>query len=176
MVVPLRECLYLEPLLQKGRVQATSLQPYLSAISNCLEDMGLPGPAKGCSVTRAVKGMARLQVEASELAGITVTEHTWLSAEHVRTVHDATLTLEPDDSEQLRWLRACMYVVLAFISFGRPDTGMSLQRENVLTDGDGVTVVLAREKGKNHRLKKRRLSIPWWRVERLREFLEFWTK
>ncbi|KAK3287610.1 hypothetical protein CYMTET_4891 [Cymbomonas tetramitiformis] len=113
--------------------------------------------------------MTRLQVAASEATGVIVTERTWLPAKHVRTVHDAALTLEPEDQDQIRWLQACTYVMLAFVSFGRPATGTSLQQENVLMDEDGVTVVLNREKGKNHKLKKRQLSIPWWGVERLRE-------
>eukprot|EP00854_Cymbomonas_tetramitiformis_P009988 gene9988-biopygen10208 len=156
-------------LLDRGGIQATSLQPYLSAINNYHEDIGWPGPAKGRSVSRAVKGMTRLQVAASEATGVIVTERTWLPAKHVRTVHDAALTLEPEDQDQIRWLQACTYVMLAFVSFGRPATGTSLQQENVLMDEDGVTVVLNREKGKNHKLKKRQLSIPWWGVERLRE-------
>ncbi|KAK3237127.1 hypothetical protein CYMTET_52793 [Cymbomonas tetramitiformis] len=57
-----------------------------------------------------------------------------------------------------------------------PDTGTSLQQENVLMIEDGETVVLTREKGKNHKLKKRQLSIPWWGVEQLRELLELWTR
>ncbi|KAK3287560.1 hypothetical protein CYMTET_4938 [Cymbomonas tetramitiformis] len=115
------------------------------------------------------------QVAASEAAGITMTERIWLPAKHVRTVHDAAFTPEPEDGDQLGWLRACTYVVLAFISFGRPDTGTPLQQENVLTNEEGVTVVLTREKGRNHRLKKRQLSI-WWGMERLRELLELWTR
>ncbi|KAK3259731.1 hypothetical protein CYMTET_31282 [Cymbomonas tetramitiformis] len=135
--------LYLAMLLGRGGIQATSLQPCLSAINNYPEDMGLPGPAKGRSVSRAVKGMARLQVAASEATGVTVTERTWLPARH-----------------------AC----------ARPATGTSLQQENVLMNEDCVTVVLTREKGRNHKLKKRQLSIPWWGVERLRELLELWTR
>eukprot|EP00854_Cymbomonas_tetramitiformis_P034273 gene34273-biopygen23528 len=109
--------LYLATLLHSGGIRATSLQPYLSAINNYHEDMGWSGPAKGISVTRAVTGIT-----------------------HVRTVHDAGLTLEPENRDQIRWLQACTYVVLAFISFGRPDTGTSLQQENVMMDEDGVTV------------------------------------
>ncbi|KAK3266272.1 hypothetical protein CYMTET_25089 [Cymbomonas tetramitiformis] len=179
----LRECwreetvrLYLAMLLDRGGIRATSLQPYLSAINNYHEDMGWPGPAKGRSVSRAVKGMARLQVAASEATGVTVAERTWLPAKHVGTVHEAALTLEPEDRDHIRWLQAYTYVMLAFVSFGRPDTGTSLQQENVLMDEDGVTVALTREKVKNHKLKKRQLSILWWGVERLRELLELWTR
>ena len=54
--------LYIAHMLDKGTVQASNMQPYLSAINNYHEDMGFPGPAKGRAVSRAVKGMARLQV------------------------------------------------------------------------------------------------------------------
>ncbi|KAK3272258.1 hypothetical protein CYMTET_19436 [Cymbomonas tetramitiformis] len=89
--------------------------------------------------------MVRLQVAASEATSVTVTERTWLPAKHVRTVNDAALTLEPDDRDQIQWLQACTYVVLAFVSFDRPDTGTSLQQENVLMNQDDVTVVLTLE-------------------------------
>ncbi|KAK3248602.1 hypothetical protein CYMTET_41943 [Cymbomonas tetramitiformis] len=169
-------CLYIAAVLERGSIQATSMQPYLSAINNYHEDMGYPGPAKGRWVSRAVKAMARLQVAAAQEAGETVSERTWLPAKHVRTVHEAALTLVPDDEEQLRLLRAYTFVLLSFLSFGRPDTCSSLQQENVMTDNDGVTIILTREKGRNHVLKKRRLSIPWWGVELLWELLELWVR
>ncbi|KAK3241861.1 hypothetical protein CYMTET_48407 [Cymbomonas tetramitiformis] len=57
---------YIAALLEKGGIRATSMQPSLSAINNYHEDMGYPGPAKGRGVSRAVKGMARLQVAAAQ--------------------------------------------------------------------------------------------------------------
>ncbi|KAK3289156.1 hypothetical protein CYMTET_3402 [Cymbomonas tetramitiformis] len=61
--------LYIAHLLAKGTVRAASMQPYLSAINNYHEDMGFPGPAKGRGVSRAVKGMASMHVEAAAAAG-----------------------------------------------------------------------------------------------------------
>ncbi|KAK3283877.1 hypothetical protein CYMTET_8442 [Cymbomonas tetramitiformis] len=52
---------YLASLLESGRMQATFLQPYLSAINGYCEELGYEAPAKGRSVTPAVKGMAVLQ-------------------------------------------------------------------------------------------------------------------
>ncbi|KAK3269697.1 hypothetical protein CYMTET_21865 [Cymbomonas tetramitiformis] len=46
--------LYLALVLDRGGIPATSLRPHLLAYH---EDMGFPGPAKGRSVSRAVKGM-----------------------------------------------------------------------------------------------------------------------
>ncbi|KAK3238215.1 hypothetical protein CYMTET_51759 [Cymbomonas tetramitiformis] len=57
--------LYIAHLMSKGTIRAASLQPYLSAVNNYHEDMGFDGPAKGRSVSRAVKGMASLQVAAA---------------------------------------------------------------------------------------------------------------
>eukprot|EP00854_Cymbomonas_tetramitiformis_P034226 gene34226-biopygen21365 len=85
--------LYIAALLERGGIQATSLQPYLSAINNYHEDMGFPGLAKGRAVSRVVKGMAGLQVAASQAAGKNVSERTWLPAKPVRMVHEAALTL-----------------------------------------------------------------------------------
>ncbi|KAK3269957.1 hypothetical protein CYMTET_21619 [Cymbomonas tetramitiformis] len=61
----------------------------------------------------------------------------------------------------------CTYTVLAFAPSGRPDMGTALQRANVLTDEDGAKVVLTKEKGSNHKVPKRRLSIPWWGLEQV---------
>ncbi|KAK3271750.1 hypothetical protein CYMTET_19923 [Cymbomonas tetramitiformis] len=55
--------LYIASLLKDGGIKSASLQPYLSAINNYHEDLRFPGPAKGRSVTRAVKGMATIQAE-----------------------------------------------------------------------------------------------------------------
>eukprot|EP00854_Cymbomonas_tetramitiformis_P011378 gene11378-biopygen11677 len=132
-------------------IEATSMQPYLSAINNYHEDMGLSGLVKGRSVTYAVKGMARLRVAASEATGVTVTEHTLLPAKHVRTVHDAALTLEQENRDQIRWLRACTHVALALISFGRPHMGTPLQQKNVLMDEEGMRPGSVRHRGGPHR-------------------------
>ncbi|KAK3287857.1 hypothetical protein CYMTET_4648 [Cymbomonas tetramitiformis] len=61
--------LYIAHLLAKGTVQAASMQLYLSPINNHHEDTGFRGPTKGRGVSRAVKGMASMQVEAAAAAG-----------------------------------------------------------------------------------------------------------
>eukprot|EP00854_Cymbomonas_tetramitiformis_P034342 gene34342-biopygen26299 len=55
--------LYLSFLLKSKTIKSSSLQPYLSAINNYHEDLHYEAPAKGRSVTRAVKGMAVLQAD-----------------------------------------------------------------------------------------------------------------
>ncbi|KAK3277751.1 hypothetical protein CYMTET_14258, partial [Cymbomonas tetramitiformis] len=61
--------LHIANMLSKGTVEANNMQPYLSAINSYHEDMGFTGPAKGRAVSKAVKGMSRLQVQAADAAG-----------------------------------------------------------------------------------------------------------
>ncbi|KAK3258501.1 hypothetical protein CYMTET_32458 [Cymbomonas tetramitiformis] len=166
--------LYIASLLEDGNIQSASLQPYLSAINNYHEDLGFPGPAKGRSVTRAVKGMATIQAELAVQEENIETQRTWLPAAHVRRVHEAALKLNPRSPEELQLLRAFTYVVVAFVTFGRPDTGTSLSRQHVHCGDDEFSVVLLKEKGRRHHRVKRRLTIPWKGVALLKELIEHW--
>ncbi|KAK3267378.1 hypothetical protein CYMTET_24058 [Cymbomonas tetramitiformis] len=166
--------LYIASLLEDGNIQSASLQPYLSAINNYHEDLGFSGPAKGRSVTRAVKGMATIQAELAVQEENIETQRTWLPAAHVRRVHEAALKLNPRSPEELQLLRAFTYVVVAFVTFGRPDTGTSLSRQHVHCGDDEFSVVLLKEKGRRHHRVKRRLTIPWKGVALLKELIEHW--
>ncbi|KAK3288430.1 hypothetical protein CYMTET_4087 [Cymbomonas tetramitiformis] len=166
--------LYIASLLEDGNIQSVSLQPYLSAINNYHEDLGHPGPAKGRSVTRAVKGMATIQAELAVQEQNIETQRTWLPAAHVRRVHEAALKLNPRSPEEPQLLRAFTYVVVAFVTFGRPDTGTSLSRQHVHCGDDEFSVVLLKEKGRRHHRVKRRLTIPWKGVALLKELIEHW--
>ncbi|KAK3261773.1 hypothetical protein CYMTET_29333 [Cymbomonas tetramitiformis] len=166
--------LYIASVLKDGGIKSTSLQPYLSAINNYHEDLRFPGPAKGRSVTRAVKGMATIQAELAVQEENIETQRTWLPATHVRRVHEAALSLTPRSPEELQLLRAFAYVVVAFVTFGRPDTGTSLSRQHVHCGDSEFSVVLLKEKGRRHQLVKRRLCIPWKGVALLKELIEHW--
>ncbi|KAK3235683.1 hypothetical protein CYMTET_54126 [Cymbomonas tetramitiformis] len=56
----------------------------------------------------------------------------------------------------------------------RPQTAML--RESVLRDNNRLSIVLEKEKGKNHLLCKRRLCIPWGGVAKLHELLDRWEQ
>eukprot|EP00854_Cymbomonas_tetramitiformis_P003733 gene3733-biopygen3671 len=168
--------LYVASLLELGTVKGTSLQPYLSAINCFHEDFSFPRPAKGRDVTRAVKGMTVMQTEAAEQRDITETVRTYLPASAVRCVHKAALRLPLATVEQLKLFRACVYVVVAFVTFGKPHTGTAMRRESLLRDGNGLSIVLEKEKGKNHLLCKRRLCIPRAGVAGLHELLIRWEQ
>ncbi|KAK3233421.1 hypothetical protein CYMTET_56282 [Cymbomonas tetramitiformis] len=168
--------LYIAHMLDKGTVQASNMQPYLSAINNYHEDMGFPGPAKGRAISRAVKGMSRLQVQAAEAAGEEQTVRTWLPARHVSAVHEHGLGLEPVGRAATELLRACTYVVFAFVTFGRPETGVSMRREHISITGDDISMVLHKEKGRGHVRLRRRLTIPAAGVAGLVQLLQHWQQ
>ncbi|KAK3240700.1 hypothetical protein CYMTET_49479 [Cymbomonas tetramitiformis] len=108
--------LYIAHILDKGAVQASNMQPYLSAINNYHEDAGIPGPAKGRAVSRAVKGMSYLQVQAADAAGEEQTVRTLLLARHVSAMHAHGLGMEPVGRAATELLRVCAYVVFAFVT------------------------------------------------------------
>ncbi|KAK3242073.1 hypothetical protein CYMTET_48217 [Cymbomonas tetramitiformis] len=168
--------LYIAHMLDKGTVQASNMQPYLSAINNYHEDMGFPGPAKGRAISRAVKGMSRLQVQAAEAAGEEQTVRTWLPARHVSAVHAHGLGLEPVGRAATELLGACTYVVFAFITFGRPEMGISMRRGHIRITGDDISVVLHKEKGRGHVRLRRRLTIPVAGVAGLVQLLQHWQQ
>ncbi|KAK3239637.1 hypothetical protein CYMTET_50449 [Cymbomonas tetramitiformis] len=168
--------LYMAALQKLGTVKGTSLQPYLSAINCFHEDFDYQGPAKGRAVTRVVKGMTAMQTAAAEQQNITETVRIYLPASAVRYVHKAALQLPLATEGQRRLLRACVYVVVAFVTFGRTHIGTAILRESLLRDSNGLSTVLEKEKGKNYLLCKRRLCIPRKGVAELRELLERWEQ
>ncbi|KAK3284556.1 hypothetical protein CYMTET_7796 [Cymbomonas tetramitiformis] len=122
----------------------------------------------------SARGNYAHQEEAAATVGATQIEWTWLPAKHVRTVHEAAMWMPPADqsAEELRWVCASTFMLLAFTSFGRPNTGTALQWEHMLVDDDEVTVVLDKEKGRNHLALKLKLPIPRRGVVQLWELLE----
>ncbi|KAK3263150.1 hypothetical protein CYMTET_28030 [Cymbomonas tetramitiformis] len=63
---------------------------------------------------------------------------------------------------------AYVYTVFAYVTFGRPDTGVAMQREHVSSTEEELSVVLLKVKGRRHQQVKRRLQIPWRGVRGLR--------
>eukprot|EP00854_Cymbomonas_tetramitiformis_P018359 gene18359-biopygen18947 len=152
--------LYIAHMLDKGKVQASNMQPYLAAINNYQEHMGFPGLAKGRAVSRAVKGMSRLQVQAAEAAREEQTVRTWLPSRHVLAGYEHGLGLESVGRTTTEPLRACTYVMFAFVTFGWPETGVSMRREDINITSDDIPVVLHKEKGRGHVRLRRGLTIP----------------
>ncbi|KAK3252466.1 hypothetical protein CYMTET_38229 [Cymbomonas tetramitiformis] len=134
--------------------------------------MGYPGPAKGRSVSRAVMGMSSLQVQVADEQWKDRTVRTWLPLRHVSAVHAHGLGMHPVGRAETELLQACAYVVFAFATFDRPDTGVSMLREHISVTNSIVLVVLHREKGGRHVRLKRKLTIPAAGVQGLVQLLQ----
>ncbi|KAK3243658.1 hypothetical protein CYMTET_46705 [Cymbomonas tetramitiformis] len=83
-----------------------------------------------------------------------LTERTYLPARHVWAAQQAATTMKPTTLDELRLLRACVYTVFAYVTFGRPDTGVAMQREHICSTEDVLSVVLLKEKGRRHHQAK----------------------
>ncbi|KAK3247800.1 hypothetical protein CYMTET_42715 [Cymbomonas tetramitiformis] len=76
---------------------------------------------------------------------------------YVATVYAHESALQPAHQAETELLWACTYVVFVFVTFRRPDTGVSMQRAHMTVSDDVISVVLHKEKGRQHvYLTKRR--------------------
>ncbi|KAK3260102.1 hypothetical protein CYMTET_30927 [Cymbomonas tetramitiformis] len=103
-------------------------------------------PAKGRGVSRAVKGMSSLRVQAADEQGEERTVWTWFPTRHVSVVHACGLGMHHVGRAEMELLRACTYVVFAFRTFGRPDTGVSILREHISVSEDVISERSATER------------------------------
>ncbi|KAK3266166.1 hypothetical protein CYMTET_25191 [Cymbomonas tetramitiformis] len=117
-----------------------------------------------------------MQTAAAEQQAITEITRTYLPASAIRCVHDAAFLLPLAAEEHRKLFRAYVYVVVAFVTFSRPQTGTAMLRESLLRDNNGLSIVLEKEKGKNHLLWKHRLCIPVLGVAKLHELLNLWEQ
>ena len=148
--------IWLQYLSDKGTVQASSSQPYLSAINKFHVDVGLPAPAVGQFVIDFVKGWGRRQREdlAADLSDVRV----FLPADVVVRV----LTLAQRGPTVLgpSLYRAAVFVVLNFVLFARGATGVGLQVPHVILARGELRIILGAEKGREHRRVRRHVGIP----------------
>ncbi|KAK3258796.1 hypothetical protein CYMTET_32170 [Cymbomonas tetramitiformis] len=94
----------------------------------------------------------------------------------VTVVHAHGLGMHPVGRAETELLRACAYVVFAFVTFGRPDTSVSMLRELISVSGGVISVVLHGEKGRRHARLKRRLTIPTTGVQGLVQLPQRWVR
>ena len=158
-----------------GRVKADSLRPYTAAINTIHKDFDLPEPATG-HLWRAFKaGLKRRQ---SRLPGARKARRVYLPPPIVERVMEWALERlrEPRalSSSAVRHMRAAVAVVLAFAVFVRGDTGSAVLDGHVRRSAAGVTVTLAREKGKELHDSARTLTLPPGAVPGLEQLLDAW--
>jgi hypothetical protein len=122
---------YLGFLSDEGLVHETSLNPYLAAINQAHEDIGLPRPALGHYCTLVRKGFAAQEGDLNPNActRMPVPADVMLDILH--------LGLRTDDSHALRM---CTCLVVCYSWYNRADTGIQLLRSHVTLTTSSMTI------------------------------------
>ena len=159
-----------------GKVRAGSLQPYLSALNRVHRDLNLEEPALGHLIQQYRRGRAHQQTDAGRAA-----RRVYLPPPVVEGVLLWALALEipADDrsktSKRLRSaFRAAVATVFTFCFFARGGTGALLCVKDVRRSAAGVTVTLAKEKGKKTAWDARTITLPPGAIPGLEELLAKW--
>ena len=150
--LPSTVVIYLGYLSEEGRVHATSLQPYLSAINAAHADCGYDKPALGHLVTQARKRFGELEGDAHP-------------DRHLRkpipsqVIWDILRVGLAAPADVLVTLRAAACVVVQFMFFNRGDTGHRAIWSDVCLDQYGLHL---RERTKSlPRIEPATLTVPW---------------
>jgi len=154
-----------------GRVQADSLQPYLSAINRIHRDLDMDEPALGHLISSFKRGLGHLQADTGRKS-----ERVYLPASVVQDILDWALALELSEATPLlSAFRAAVAVVLTFVLFARGDTGSHLLAKELRRGPSGeLLITLSHEKGKRSRARARLLTIPADSVRGLDQLLTKW--
>lgn len=155
-----------------NRVQAESLQPYLSAINRVHRDMGLEEPAVGHLIQSYKSGLAHTQTSRGRQA-----ERVYLPPPLVEQVLSWALQVDlcrASVALQLEF-RAAVAVVFTYCFFARGATGSALRARHVRRGPQGEWLItLDHEKGKAKRARARLLTVPAGSVAGLDELLDKW--
>jgi hypothetical protein len=126
--------LYITYLRDEGRVHEGSFNPYLAAINQAHEDIGLPRPAVGHWTALLRKGFRDAEGDDFD--------------EHTERAIRASVPAEPIyaimllglDTDNLSVLRMCACIVLCYCWYNQADTGVLLLRRDVTIDARGITL------------------------------------
>ena len=154
--IPAREhdiMVYIGWLHERGGIQESSLQPYLSCINKLHVALGFEKPAVGDNIATQRKGMARLQAEEPDALR---DERIALPASVLCDI----LALGERKDIDISTLRAATAVCLTYAFFGRGGSGAALRAEDVGVDTDGIWVRNIKEKGKAHKKERRIYRLP----------------
>lgn len=141
---------YLGHLAAEGRIHASHLQPYFSAINKRHLDLQLPPPALGPSLATARRGLALAQREVAE-----TTQRLPLPASSALAVLWCGLHTSDDHV-----LRCCTSLVFNFLFGCRPATGAAMRASDVSVTADEFCLRLETEKQRPTELERRVLHVP----------------
>ena len=126
--------MYLCHLRAEGLVHECSLNPYLAAINQAHEDLGLPRPAVGHWTALLRRGFKDAEGEDFNED----IERTIRAPVPPEAIHALLLLgLNTDDTTVLR---RCACIVLCYCWFNRADSGVLLLRRDVTIDARGITL------------------------------------
>ena len=153
------------------RVQAKSLQPYLSAINTLHADCEFAEPAVGRRIRRFKQGLGHLLARGREA------DRTYAPADVVSRAHEVGMALS---DKQLRTdagrklLQAIVATVFTFTFFARGGSGAALRAKDVRPSEAGLHVTLGKEKTRYSAAVSRVVTLDWERIPGLRELLLRW--
>lgn len=153
------------------RVQAKSLQPYLSAINTLHGDLELPEPALGRRIQRFRRGLGHL------LARKRGAQRTYVPARVIERAHLRALAMSDEELRTptgRRLLQAIVAVVFTFVFFARGGSGAALRVCDVRRSDAGLHVTLAKEKTQHSAAVSRVITLDEARIPGLRALLERW--
>ena len=156
-----------------GKVQAGSLQPYLSAVNRVHRDLGFDEPALGHLIQSYKSGLAHEHTASGRSS-----ERVYLPPPVVERILSWALQLDLRGADQHTQLsfRAAVAVVFTFCFFARGATGAALRSKHVRPGPDGALLVtLDHEKGKAKLARSRLLTIPAGSIPGLDELLAKWA-
>ena len=130
---------YIGHLFETSTIQATSLQPYLSAINTMHSHLGLEPPAVGPLVQAARRGYGNLRAAAGR-----PTQRLWLPATAAQRALQAGL-----ETSDLTLKRAHLFVALGFTLFQRESTTTAALRSDIQITDDDLLFKERFSKGKN---------------------------
>ena len=154
-----------------NRVQAESLQPYLSAINTLHADLELREPAVGRRIRRFKRGLGHLAAPTRKAA------RTYLPPPVVERFHLAALKMTDAELRTARGrslLQATVAVVFTFCFYARGGTGAALRAKDVRWSEGGLHVTLAKEKTRYSKAVSRVVTLG--EVDGLRELLTLWER
>jgi hypothetical protein len=159
--------------VRSGRVQAKSLQPYLSALNRIHRDLEFDEPAVGHLMQQVRRGIALSQAARGRKA-----RRVYLPPDVVERVAELAASFSDDvlraQPAARQLFRAAVAVVLSFVLFVRGATGAALCAEHVRRSDAGLTVSLDHEKGKRVEGTARTLTIPPSAIPGLEALLSRW--
>jgi hypothetical protein len=153
------------------RVQAKSLQPYLSAINTLHADCEFEEPAVGRRIRRFKQGLGHLMARGRGAA------RTYAPATVVERAREAAMAMS---EKQLRTpsgrklLQALVATVFTFVFFARGGSGAALRAGDVRPSDAGLQVTLGKEKTRYSEAVSRVVTLDWERIPGLRELLLRW--